>query len=613
MKTCIEHKLYHLTLEKMVIGLEEPILIKGIGRLIAKVDSGNSGYNVIHGEDLIIQGNVLNFKTIDQDGNDKRVSKKIKDTIKVNIGGGHIQERPVVELDVQFAGENYKKILFSVTNRSDNEHKVLISKDFVGKELEALIDVTKDNISDENIVVDYVSEGVLGSVASGIMKGATALVKGTEGQERLLNKLQNLRKSINGEKIESVKKAQINPQLEQGAKNIKNLSTLIKKTDPTLIKNQLIKEQEKLEKLNLNFPLTAEDIAVFKILDYTGGTCDDKNANPEFKARIIKALKAYKKLKYKEANGIPVKNNNVNEQQKVTENVENNNLQQGSPSTPQQSSNNLSQPSPEENNTENIIELDNAQIEKSPDDMSINELEEVLKEVVNRKEAVFYLINFKKDNKEQELQTGKEMLNKIKQKIDSWNKKISNGKNWSFEAFKPFVKDIINDVKTNSKGLFALCTMPMNNRKVEFFIDNNFLIDGASEETTNENKETLSEFVEEYNQLNTEYQQLGGNGDISEEGINSLLQGGEQPQDEMSAFIEEYNNLNNEYLQIADDMGQSGNNINEQDIQALIELAQESAQNKQANELGQNDQGDMHDETNYSYHTETENEERKIK
>lgn len=164
MKTCIEHKLYHLTLEKMVIGLEEPILIKGIGKLIAKVDSGNSGYNVIHGEDLIIQGNVLNFKTIDQDGNDKRVSKKIKDTIKVNIGGGHIQERPVVELDVQFAGENYKKILFSVTNRSDNEHKVLISKDFVGKELEALIDVSKDNISDENIVVDYVSEGILGTV-----------------------------------------------------------------------------------------------------------------------------------------------------------------------------------------------------------------------------------------------------------------------------------------------------------------------------------------------------------------------------------------------------------------------------------------------------------------
>lgn len=109
-KTCINPKLYRLTLEKMVIGVEEPILVKGIGEIVAKVDSGNSGYNVIHGEDLVVQGDIITFKTLNKDGVERRVSKKIKDTININIGGGHIQERPVVELDVQFGGEDYKKV-----------------------------------------------------------------------------------------------------------------------------------------------------------------------------------------------------------------------------------------------------------------------------------------------------------------------------------------------------------------------------------------------------------------------------------------------------------------------------------------------------------------------
>lgn len=158
MKSKIDNKIYKLTLEKMVIGLEEPILIKGVGEMDAKIDSGNGGYNVIHGEDFTIQGDVIVFKTFNKDNVERRVSKKIKHTIQVNIGGGHIQERPVVELDVKFAGEDYKKVLFSVTDRGDNKHKVLICKNFVDKELDALIDVGKTNISNDNVEVDYVTE-----------------------------------------------------------------------------------------------------------------------------------------------------------------------------------------------------------------------------------------------------------------------------------------------------------------------------------------------------------------------------------------------------------------------------------------------------------------------
>ena len=116
MKTCINPKLYRLFLEKMVIGLEEPVLVKGIGELVAKVDSGNSGYNVIHGDDIIMQGNIVTFRTFNKDGDERRVSKKLKDTIKINIGGGHIQDRPVVELDVQFGGQDYMALGWSLVS-----------------------------------------------------------------------------------------------------------------------------------------------------------------------------------------------------------------------------------------------------------------------------------------------------------------------------------------------------------------------------------------------------------------------------------------------------------------------------------------------------------------
>ena len=148
-----------LQLEKMVIGLEEPILIKGGGKFIAKVDSGNAGYNVIHGEDLVQQGDILNFKTFDSDNNERRISKKIVDTLNVHIGAGNIQERPVIELDIKFADEDYKKVPFTVTDRSKNSEKVLISKDFVQNQLDALIDVSQVNMTEkEPVEVDYVNE-----------------------------------------------------------------------------------------------------------------------------------------------------------------------------------------------------------------------------------------------------------------------------------------------------------------------------------------------------------------------------------------------------------------------------------------------------------------------
>lgn len=136
--------------ESRVIGLIEKIELAGIGSLDAKVDSGNGAYNVLHGEDIIKQGDKVTFTTI----NGKRIIKNIKDTVAINVGAGNIEERFVVSFRMKFANTEFDNIPFSIGNRSKNEYKVLIGKDFI-KQLDALIDVTSNHIAEDDIEVDY--------------------------------------------------------------------------------------------------------------------------------------------------------------------------------------------------------------------------------------------------------------------------------------------------------------------------------------------------------------------------------------------------------------------------------------------------------------------------
>jgi hypothetical protein len=136
--------------ESRVIGLIEKIELAGIGSLDAKVDSGNGAYNVLHGEDIIKQGDKVTFTTI----NGKRIIKDIKDTVAINVGAGNIEERFVVSFRMKFANTEFDNIPFSIGNRSKNDYKVLIGKDFI-KQLDALIDVTSNHIAEDDIEVDY--------------------------------------------------------------------------------------------------------------------------------------------------------------------------------------------------------------------------------------------------------------------------------------------------------------------------------------------------------------------------------------------------------------------------------------------------------------------------
>lgn len=125
--------------DKPVFGINEYIDIDGIGRLKAKIDSGNEAYNVIHGVDIKEEGEEVHFTTV----NDKRVKAPRNGEIKIHIGSGVKEDRPIVKLNIKINGKSYNNVPFSIADRSENEDPILVGEPFL-KQLNAVIDVKKE-------------------------------------------------------------------------------------------------------------------------------------------------------------------------------------------------------------------------------------------------------------------------------------------------------------------------------------------------------------------------------------------------------------------------------------------------------------------------------------
>jgi hypothetical protein len=131
------YKISNMIIKENVLGLIEDIDIEGIGKLKAKTDTGNEAHNVLHGTDITINNNKVTFKT-----DSGSISLPLHDTIKIHIGDGNIQDRPVVLCNCIVNGERYENIPFSVCDRSENSYKVLLGAPFI-KEVGGKVDVHK--------------------------------------------------------------------------------------------------------------------------------------------------------------------------------------------------------------------------------------------------------------------------------------------------------------------------------------------------------------------------------------------------------------------------------------------------------------------------------------
>jgi hypothetical protein len=132
------YKLVNSLLIENSLGLIEDIDIQGIGKLKAKTDTGNDAHNVLHGIDVKIEDDSVNFTS--ESG--QRVQFPLKELIKIHIGSGNIENRPVVLCNCSINGKKYFNVPFSISDRSQNDYKVLLGAPFI-KVNGGVVDVTK--------------------------------------------------------------------------------------------------------------------------------------------------------------------------------------------------------------------------------------------------------------------------------------------------------------------------------------------------------------------------------------------------------------------------------------------------------------------------------------
>ena len=106
-------------------GYYETVSIKPFGNLIAKFDTGNSKYPVIHAENINVKGKNIIF-----DLNGITYTTKLLGKY-VSVTGGGDDERNLIKLDFTFLGTLYKDVEFGLDDRSKMGTEVLFNRDIM--------------------------------------------------------------------------------------------------------------------------------------------------------------------------------------------------------------------------------------------------------------------------------------------------------------------------------------------------------------------------------------------------------------------------------------------------------------------------------------------------
>lgn len=102
-----------------------------VGPLTAKMDTGNGSKNSVGVTDLKIKGNKVEFYI---QGTDKKMVKDLLpklSVIKRRGEKGNPEKRPMVLFDVKLGDRVYRDITFSLADRSNMDHPILVSADFM--------------------------------------------------------------------------------------------------------------------------------------------------------------------------------------------------------------------------------------------------------------------------------------------------------------------------------------------------------------------------------------------------------------------------------------------------------------------------------------------------
>ncbi len=102
----------------------------GKHKTMAKIDTGNSGYNCIHATDIKIdeKNHTVSFNLLGK----YPMKEQIQSRVKIRHAGSTDRSlRPVVFFDVEFAGKKFENIKFTLADRSHMRHPVLVGIRFL--------------------------------------------------------------------------------------------------------------------------------------------------------------------------------------------------------------------------------------------------------------------------------------------------------------------------------------------------------------------------------------------------------------------------------------------------------------------------------------------------
>ncbi len=112
-------------------GFLEVVDVKPFGPIISKFDSGNSSLPVIHGDDIKYDSK---NKMVHWHLFGKKMQTPLDHIKKVNLGGlrDYSESRYVIKLDIEFAGKEYKDVLFTIDDRK-NRTRILLNRELMVK------------------------------------------------------------------------------------------------------------------------------------------------------------------------------------------------------------------------------------------------------------------------------------------------------------------------------------------------------------------------------------------------------------------------------------------------------------------------------------------------
>ena len=128
-------------------GFEEVVSIDPFGELEAKFDTGNSAFSVLHAEDIVVKGNKITFTL-----KDKTITTNLIKTYDAKTGGGN-DERPVVQLPMEFAGSTYD-VMFGLNDRDDFTTECLLNRYVMSEFLNVMVNPARKYVISTKYVLD---------------------------------------------------------------------------------------------------------------------------------------------------------------------------------------------------------------------------------------------------------------------------------------------------------------------------------------------------------------------------------------------------------------------------------------------------------------------------